>query len=135
MNWLAFDPRSYLGALIGGVVGFFAYRAGLDAGWAAPWLVGLGIGLGCALVTRERSTLRGLVLACAAGWAAALAQVSLVPVAPGAGLGEGIVGFHATLDATALTLHLLGIAAAFLLGRTSLRPGATTRVAGEGRAG
>ena len=135
MNWLAFEPKSYLGALIGGVLAFFAFRAGVEADVFMPWLMGVGIGLGCALVTKERSGLRGIVLACATGWAAAIAQVSLMPVSPGASLGEGILRFHETLSVQALALHLIGIAAAFLLGRTSLRPGATTRVAGEGRAG
>jgi len=129
VNWLAWDTRSYLGAALGGVVGFFLFRAGLGADWFAPWLIGVGIGLGCALITRERSGLRGVVLACIAAWAAALAQVVLVS---GGGLWEGIVGFHATLDLPTFLAHLGGIVGAFVFGRTSFRGDAQDRVAGSG---
>ncbi len=133
MNWLAWDTRSYGGALLGALLGAGLSFWATEAGSFQPWILGICIGLGCATLTTERSTMRGLVLACVAAWAGALAQVVLAPTAPDAGLLAGIASFHEGLGLTDFALHLVGIAGAFLLGRTSFRPGAKERVAGAGR--
>ena len=130
MNWLGWDTRSYLGALLGGVLGVFVYKACLDAGFAAPWMIGLGVGLGCAALTRERSNMRGLVLACLTAWTAALAEVTL---ARGLGLLEGIGAFHEGLGLRGVLEHVGGVVAAYLLGRIALRRDAEDRFAGQGR--
>ena len=138
MNWLAWDTRSYLGAALGAALGWWLFHALLDGGafgaeLFAPWTLGLGMGLGCALVTKERSGLRGVVLACATAWLAAVAHVLVRPPAPDAGLLDGLLAFHTVLDPVTLLEHLAGIAGAFLFGRTSFRPDAQDRVAGSGR--
>jgi hypothetical protein len=133
MNWLAWDTRSYGGALLGALLGVGLSAWAADAGSFQPWIVGVCIGLGCAVLTTERSTMRGLVLACAAAWAGALAQVVLAPTSPDAGVLAGIAGFHESLSLGDFALHLLGIAGAFLIGRSSFRTGAEERVAGAGR--
>ena len=76
MNWIAWDTRSYLGAALGGVAGFLAFGALYDAGYFLPWIVGLCVGLGCALVTKEISTMRGAMLAIGATWTAAAARTA-----------------------------------------------------------
>ncbi|MDA1194811.1 MAG: hypothetical protein O2894_06470 [Planctomycetota bacterium] len=131
MNWLAWDPRSYGGAALGALLGACAYLLLRDSGFDEPWLVGLALGLGCALMTRERSGLRGIVLACTTAWLAA--GLTVAAAAPAEGWVGGMASFHASLALPELTRHLVGIAAACLLGRTSLRRGASDRVAGQGR--
>lgn len=134
MNWIAWDPRSYGGALLGGLVGFLAFGSGLEHGWSMPWLVGLLMGLlmglGCALVTHERSTMRGIVLAIGAAWMSALAQVYYDPPAGTEGVLAGLMQFHTTLSGQALLGHLGSMLAAFLLGRCSFRRDAQRRLAG-----
>ena len=130
MNWIAWAPKSYGGALLGAIVGFFAFGALSGAGFYAPWIVGLLIGLGCAAITLEKSGMRGLVLAIAAAWVSAMAQVHYMPIAGTTGMIDGLTQFHAALSGTDLLLHLASVAAAFLFGRTSLRPGARQRLAG-----
>ena len=130
MNWIAWDPKSYGGALLGAIGGFFAFGALAGAGFYAPWIVGLLIGLGCAAITLETSGMRGMVLAIAAAWVSALADVHYVPIAGASGMVEGLLEFHAALSGTHLWLHLASMLAAFLLGRTSLRPSARRRLAG-----
>lgn len=130
MNWIAWDPRSYGGALLGGGVGFLAFGKLLEHGWSFPWIVGLLMGLGCALVTRERSTMRGIVLAIGAAWISAAAWVYYQPPAGTEGLVAGLMQFHTTLAGPALLGHLGSMLAAFLLGRCSFRRDAKHRLAG-----
>ena len=130
MNWLAWDTRSYLGALIGGVIGFLLFGVLLDAGYFAPWIIGLLIGFGCAALTRESSPMRGGVLAMAAAWTMAAAQVTYAPVAGHSGLVNGLMHFHETLTFGHLLLFLGGMLGAYLLGRRSLHRDAEERVAG-----
>ena len=59
MNWLAWDRRAYLGTAIGAVVGFLLLGVLAHQGWNAPWVVGVSMGLGCAALTQEKSSLRG----------------------------------------------------------------------------
>jgi hypothetical protein len=130
MNWIAWDPKSYGGALLGGIVGFFLFGALLAQGWYAPWLVGVLMGFGCAAITLERSTMRGLVLAIGAAWIAAAAQVHYQPPAGSDGLFSGLMHFHETLSGSALWAHLGSMLAAFVIGRLSFRRGAKRRLAG-----
>jgi hypothetical protein len=133
VNWLAWDSRSYGGALLGGLLGLVAFHLLLGQGHMQPWLIGVGMGLGCAVLTSERSTMRGLVLACMAAWGGAVAQVALYPQPADAGLFDGLIAFHSTLDLPTFLLHLIGIAGAFAFGKASFRRGASERAAGAGR--
>ena len=130
MNWIAWDPRSYGGALLGGVAGFLLFGSLLAQGWYAPWVVGLLIGVGCAAVTRERSTMRGIVLAIGAAWLSAAAAVHYAPPPGTTGLVDGLKAFHETLSGGALGAHLVSMLAAALIGRLSFRRGARHRLAG-----
>lgn len=130
MNWLAWDTRSYLGALIGGTIGFLLFGALLEAGHFAPWVIGLLIGFGCAALTLETSSMRGVVLVVASAWTMAAAQVWYLPPAGTSGLVTGLVKFHETMTLGHLLLFLAGMLGAYLLGRRSLRRGASRRLAG-----
>jgi hypothetical protein len=130
VNWLAWDTRSYLGAFIGGAVGFLLVGVLLEAGHFSPWIIGLLIGLGCATLTLENSSMRGVVLAVAAAWTMAAAQVWYQPPAGTEGLIAGLIQFHETMTLGHLGLFLAGMFAAYWLGRRSLRRGASRRVAG-----
>jgi len=130
MNWIAWDPRSYGGALLGGAAGFLLFGRLVQHGWSAPSVVGLLMGLGCALVTRERSSMRGIVLAIGAAWISAAAQVYYQPPAGTEGMLAGLMQFHSTLGGSVLLGHLGSMLAAFLLGRCSFRRDAKQRLAG-----
>ena len=107
LNWLAFDARPFLGALLGAGLGAWVYAALLPE-HEAVWLVGLGLGLGSAALARDRSFIRGLVLGSGALWASALAQCRWLPLShAGSFLGE-VAGFHATLDLARLASHAAG---------------------------
>jgi hypothetical protein len=131
MNWIAWDPRSYGGAFLGGILGVFLYGALQAQGMAFPWIVGLLMGLGCAAVTTERSSMRGIVLAIGAAWLSAFAQVHYQPPPGTHGLIEGLRAFHDTLEANTLWAHFASLFAAWFFGRTSFRSGARQRLAGE----
>ena len=130
MNWIAWDPRSYGGALLGAGAGVLAFGTLLQHGWNLPWIVGLLMGLGCALVTQERSSMRGVVLAIGAAWVSAAAQVYYAPPAGTDGMIAGHVQFHTTLSGPTLLANLGSMLAALLFGRSALRRGARTRLAG-----
>lgn len=129
MNWLAWDARAYLGAALGGVLGALGYAALLPA-HEAPWLLGLGLGLGSLLAARDRSTLRGFVLGAAALWASALAQCLWHDAAGAGGLPSRLEAFHSTLTLERLALHALGALLAGWFAARSVRRGARRRVAG-----
>jgi hypothetical protein len=128
LDWLAFDRRPFLGAVAGAALGAGVY-ARLLPGHEAPWVVGLGLGLGTAALARDRSVIRGLVLGALALWASALAQAAWLPRA-GAGSFLGEVGrFHETLDLPRLVGHAVGgLAAGWLAARSFTAR--TRRVAG-----
>ena len=126
MSWLAWDPRAYLGALVGAVAAWFAFGAMLDAGHFAPWLFGALAGLGAAALTREKTLVRGFILAALATWTAAVAQA----LAQGQGIWRGMIHFHEFLTPDRFALYAIGFTVALFLGGTSLHPGATKRALG-----
>lgn len=128
MNWLAWDPRPFLGAALGAAVGAGVYRALLPSP-EAPWAVGLGLGLGAFLTARDRSLLRGWVLGALALWASALAQATWQGDAATSWWSR-VGAFHASLSLERLALHALGALLAGWLSARSIRAGSPKRVAG-----
>ena len=116
--------------MIGGVAGFLLFGVLLEAGTFVPWIIGLLIGLGCAALTLETSSMRGVVLAVASAWTMAATQVYYEPPPGTEGLVAGLIHFHETMTGAHLLLFLAGMLAAYVLGRRSLRPGAEKRLAG-----
>jgi len=129
VNWLAWDARAFLGAVVGAAAGAAAYAAILPP-HEAPWIVGLGLGLGTAAMARDRSTIRGLVLGGAALWASALAQATWRPLSVGRSWLAEVADFHTTLTMERVALHAFGSLLAGLLAARSLRAGARRRLAG-----
>ncbi|HSO34805.1 MAG TPA: hypothetical protein VLT33_19860 [Labilithrix sp.] len=126
MNWLGLRAVALLGAILGGLLGGVAYAAALASGWDAPYLVGLAMGLGAMLGSPDRSGMRGLLIATAAIWVAAIVQTRIGPYA-----SAGILGFHATLTAARVAAFAGCALTAFLLARTSARRNAPVRAAGS----
>lgn len=129
MNWLAWDARAFLGALVGTAVGAAVYAAFLPA-HEAPWIVGLSLGLGTAAAARDKSTVRGIVLGATALWASALAQVTWMPQGGGRTWLAEVGDFHASLTMERVALHAFGCLLAGLFAARSLRAGARRRLAG-----
>ena len=91
MNWLGAGLPSFLaaifGALVGEVVHFEAQRRGIDF----PPIVALVSAVLAALASREKSGLRGVLVASLAVWAAALSEVLGSPIH---GVFRDVVDFH-----------------------------------------
>jgi hypothetical protein len=117
MNWLGLSLRSFLGIVIGAVVGSLIFL------WFCPsvLVVGACTGLGCALLAEDRSVFRGISVATAAAWTAAALDAHR----------SGVSTFQISSVMTGLRLltHLGSIALAFAAGTLSLRH-TKTRVAG-----
>ena len=118
MNWLGGGLLSFLaaalGALVGAVVHFVARRHGLDF----PPVVGILSGLAAALASRERSGLRGALVASLAVWAAALAEVLAVPHR---GVLADMVAFHRRLGSVEALAYVACAAIGVLLASRALR--------------
>ncbi len=118
MNWLGLGRLAFLAAALGAVFGSVAYAAALAGGWDAPYLVGLAMGLGAWLASSDKSGMRGLLMAAAAIWVAAIVQTRI-----GAYAGGGLLGFHETLTTGRLVAFAACGMTAFVVGRTSARGG------------
>jgi len=128
MNWLAFDLRAYAAALLACIAAAFA-ALHLDAVAASlPWLVGLVAGLACAAAARDRSGLRGLVVAAMAVWTGAIVDAQRAEDSQG--LGRALLRFHDSLTPLRVAGYVLGFGLAVALARLSLRRGARDRIAG-----
>ena len=125
MNWLGLTWTAFVATVIGGMLGGIAYAAALASGWDAPYVVGIGMGLGTMFASPDRSGMRGLLVATAAIWVAALVQANIGPFK-----GAGVFGFHATLTVGRIAAFAGCGLVAFLLGRTSARRDAPQRAAG-----
>ncbi|MDB4946772.1 MAG: hypothetical protein JWP97_6306 [Labilithrix sp.] len=125
MNWLGMTWAAFAAALAGALLGGIAYAAALASGWDAPYLVGIGMGLGTLVGSPDRSGMRGLLVATGAIWVAALVQARI-----GRFADAGILGFHTTLTASRIAAFAGCALIAFLLGRTSARRDAPQRAAG-----
>lgn len=126
MNWLALDARVFAAALGGCLLALLIAALVEPLAFSPPWLAGVLGGLACAMVARDRSGLRGLVVAAMATWTAALHSAS----ARAEPLAQAILGLHATFEPHDLLGYAIGLASAYMLGRTSLRRDASTRTAG-----
>ena len=125
MNWLGMTWVAFLATLLGGMLGGVAYAAALASGHDAPYLVGIGMGLGTMLGSPDKSGMRGLLVATTALWVAALVQANIGPFK-----GAGVFGFHTTLTVGRFAAFAGCFLAAFVLGRTSARRDAPQRAAG-----
>lgn len=125
MNWLGLTWAAFVAMIVGGLLGGVAYAAALASGWDAPYVVGIGMGLGVMLGSPDKSGMRGLLVAAGAIWVATLVQAHIGPFK-----AAGILGFHATLTAGRIAAFAGCGLAAFLLGRSSARRDAPQRAAG-----
>ena len=57
ISWLL----GLLGAILGGLAGYFAFMYAKDQGFYAPVLAGGLVGVGCGLLSRHHSMLRGIL--------------------------------------------------------------------------
>ena len=131
MNWLAWDAHAYAGAAAGALLGALTYAWLLSAyGFDWPWLVGIFVGLACAISARERSALRGIVVATLAIWVGATAQCACRPADAGSGILAEFTHYHQRVDAWLLVQQVLSGSAAGVLGCRALRHDATVRIAG-----
>ena len=96
MNWLGAGLPSFLagifGALVGAVLHFEAQRRGIDF----PPIVAFLSAVFAALASREKSGLRGVLVASLAVWAAALAEILGAPIH---GFFRDVIDFHERLGA------------------------------------
>ncbi|MBL8610357.1 MAG: hypothetical protein JNL38_23675 [Myxococcales bacterium] len=125
MNWLGWSTRAMIGALVGAILGGFAYAWLLARGWDAPYVVGALAGLAAFVLSPDKSGLRGLIVMTLALWTGAIAQGFAGPFR-----GVGVLAFHHTLTPARVALYLVSAAVAFALARTSIRRGAGKRAAG-----
>lgn len=134
MNWLAWEPRAFIAAFAGGVLGMRAMEVASTRGLHAPWTVALCIGLPCAVVSMERSAMRGILFAFVAIWFAAIADMRIAAPTQGDGLWSAIAGFHTRIGIEDLVGYLGCGLIALLLTAISFQRGALVRLAGAGRA-
>jgi len=120
MNWLAVEFAGGLGLLLGGVGAWLVYGALAAHGVEAAWLVGVVMGGGTALLARERSGMRAVIVTGIAAWTAAMAQMHFVTPVPG-GLVDAARGFHATVTITRVLSFAACMMAAFWIGKGSVR--------------
>ena len=122
MNWLGAGLPSFVAALIGAIVGALAHVAARRHGIDVPPVVGVVAGISCALASRRRSGMRGVLVASLVVWAAALAEVL---AEPSRGLWLDIVDFSARLDLTRTVAFAASALAAWVLA-SHARPGASS---------
>lgn len=117
MNWLGLSLRSFMGIVVGAVVGSLIFL------WLCPsvLVVGACTGLGCALVAEDRSGFRGISVATVAAWTGAALDAHRV--------GVSTFQISSVMTGLRLVTHLGSIALAFVAGTMSLRH-SKTRVAG-----
>ncbi|MBX3230760.1 MAG: hypothetical protein KIT84_00975 [Labilithrix sp.] len=104
MNWLGAGLPSFLAALGGAAVGALLHALLLRHGVDLPPLVALVASVGAVLPSKERSGLRGILVASLSCWAAALVDVV---VRPERGVVLDLLHFSARLTTLGLGLYLL----------------------------
>jgi hypothetical protein len=107
MNWLGWSGRAMAGALAGALLGAVLSGLAFEHGVQLAWLVGLLAGLGAALLAKEKSPLRGVLVATIAVWAAALRET---------GASLTIFRFHETMTPTRLASYATCALLALILG-------------------
>lgn len=110
INWLGVTKLSAVVAVVGSAIGFGAYAVLRRHGMEAPWAVAVAGGLPVGLVSEEVSIPRGLAAGTLVVWCVAAAESYAHPVAPGAGVVDGLFAFHSSLTGARL-LWLLGATA------------------------
>jgi hypothetical protein len=100
------------GALAGAILGAFLFGLAFDHGFQLAWIVGLLAGLGAALLAKDKSPLRGVLVATIAVWAAALRET---------GASLAILHFHETMTLTRLASYAACALLALVLGGRARR--------------
>jgi hypothetical protein len=118
VNWLGLSARSLVGIVLGVALGIALFLCG----YPSVVLVGACTGVGCALFAEDRSALRGISVATVATWAAAVVDARR--------LGVSTLSISSTLTLGRWLAYLGCIAAAFLIGGSTIRRTAKTRTAG-----
>lgn len=118
MNWLGGGLFSFLAAAVGALLGAFVHFGARRHGIDFPPIVGVFAGLAAALASRERSGLRGALVASLAVWAAALAEVL---AAPRSGVLSDMVAFHQRLGLLETLAYAACAAIGVLLASRALR--------------
>ncbi len=126
MNWVGLDTRGSIGLVLGAMVGGWMYVWFYRHRIEAAWMVGLVVGVGCALLSRTHSHMRGLVAATCAIWIAATAQAHCVHPS----IGAGLVAFHEDLDGRRALAFIACALLAAVIGGRSLHRGAPPRMSG-----
>jgi hypothetical protein len=118
VNWLGLSGRSLLGILLGVAVAavLFVYV------YPSVLVVGACTGAGCALLSEDRSGLRGVSVMTVATWAAAFLDAPR--------FGVSTLEISKTLTLTRWLAYIGCMASAFVMGSMALRRGAAIRTAG-----
>ncbi len=95
------------GAFAGALLGAFLSGLAFDRGFQLAWIVGLLAGVGAALLAKDNSPLRGVLVATIAVWAAALRETGASPA---------IFHFHETLSLSRLASYAACALLALALG-------------------
>ena len=119
MNWLGAGLPSFLagifGALVGAVLHFEAQRRGIDF----PPIVALVSAAFAALASREKSGLRGVLVASLAVWAAALAEILGTPIH---GFFRDVLDFHERLGAYRFVAYVATAVVGFVIAPRAWAP-------------
>lgn len=126
MNWLGWSTRAFVCALAGALLGAVLYDQPLARSFDAPWLVGLGMGIGAFAGAPDRSGMRGLLVATMSIWGAWAVQARVPPYDR-----AGLFGFHETLNVRRCLAFVACGAVAFFFARASIRSDARRRAAGS----
>jgi hypothetical protein len=125
MNWLGLTPQTFLGALLGALLGSALFAWASTHGVDAPYLVGPCTGFGAMAAAPDRSVLRGIFIAALALWASAITQSLVGPYA-----GTKVIELSRTLTLVRGGMFVGGMLLGGMLGSCSLRKGANKRLSG-----
>jgi hypothetical protein len=119
VNWLGAGLPSFLAAVFGTIIGALLHFEGQRRGIDFPPIVAIVAGALAALASREKSGLRGVLVASFAVWAAAVAEILGTPIH---GFFRDILDFHERLNATRFALYLATAVVGFLLAPRAWAP-------------
>jgi hypothetical protein len=121
---------SLVGGLVGGVIGYFAFRGLVGQGFYALMLPGAFLGLGCNLLARHRSVIRGVICGVAALPLGLFAEWKEFPFAADGGFTFMVTHFHEKVPIKIIML-ILGVVLAFWFGRDGGYLGRTEKSRGD----
>jgi hypothetical protein len=113
---LASNALGAVGAVIGGIAGYFAFTWLANHGWYGLMLPGALLGFGCGMLARHRSSLRGLACALGALGLALFAEWKEFPFAKDDSFFFMVSHFHEKSPPKILML-VAGMLLAFWLGK------------------